>query len=132
DQLSEPARRVLALAAVMGRRFSFVVLQQLTALSESELLPVIKELVGAQLIVEESADQFAFRHALTREAVYATLLLRERKAYHRAIAETMEQTGTASGVVALADLAYHYYEAGVWDKAFEYSQRAGEQAQSVY
>jgi predicted ATPase len=42
-------------------------------------------LIAAQLVVEESAEQFAFRHALTRQAIYADLLVRERKALHRRI-----------------------------------------------
>ena len=39
----------------------------------------MKDLIAAQLVVEESAEIFAFRHALTREALYAHLLARERK-----------------------------------------------------
>ena len=60
-------------------------------MSDPELDQRIQELAKAQLVVEESAGQFAFRHALMREAVYNTLLRSERKKLHRAIAETMEQ-----------------------------------------
>ncbi len=128
DQLSPPARQVLTLAAVAGRRFDFVLLQQLSQQSETELVKLIKELRAAQLVVEESADIFAFRHALTRQAVYGDLLARERKALHRVVAETMERAGASS----LADLAYHFYEAGEWSKAMDYAVRAGEQAQALY
>src|SRR6266699_1191363 len=82
---SEGARQVLNLAAVAGRHFDFALLQELTRQAEAQLLRLIKELMAAQLVVEESAEQFAFRHALTRQAVSAQLLVRERKALHRTI-----------------------------------------------
>jgi len=77
DHLSSEARDVLSLAAATGRRFDFALLQQLTRQNEAELVHLVKELITAQLVVEESEDVFAFRHALTREAVYVTLLRRE-------------------------------------------------------
>jgi tetratricopeptide (TPR) repeat protein len=132
DRLRERARRVLILAAVAGRRFDFALLQQLTQYDEQELLSLMKELVAAQLVVEESEERFAFRHALTRQSVYADLLARERKAFHRIIAETMEHLYAPAFDAHLEDLAYHFYEAGVWMKALEYGQRAGEKAQAMY
>jgi len=132
DLLSEQARRVLTLAAVTGRRFDFTLLQWVTHCNEDELLSLIKELIVAQLVVEESDEQFAFRHALTRQAVYGQLLVRERKALHRTIAETLERLYASSVEAHLADLASHFSEAGVWEKALAYGQRAGEQAQALY
>src|SRR5438876_2319220 len=131
-RLSYHARRVLILAAVAGRRFDFALLQQLTHHDEQQLLTLMKELIAAQLVVEESAEQFAFRHALTRQAVYTQLLVRERKASHRAIAETFERLYASMLEAHLADLASHFFLAGVWEKALLYGQRAGEQAQALY
>jgi DNA-binding CsgD family transcriptional regulator len=132
DELSKPARRVMTIAAVAGRRFDFELLQQLTDYDEQQLLVLMKELIAAQLVVEESAEQFAFRHALTRQAIYADLLVRERKALHRTIADTVERLSISSKDAHLADLAYHFYEAGAWEKAMAYGQRVAEQAQSLY
>src|SRR6266496_3158284 len=109
--LSEGARQVLHLAAVAGRHFDFALLQALTQQDEAQLLRLIKELIAAQLVVEESAEQFAFRHALTRQAVYAELLVRERKALHRTIAETIEHLYAPALEAHLADLAIHFSEA---------------------
>lgn len=133
-QLAESARQVATLAAVAGRRFDFGLLQHLTGYAEPRLLQAIKELIAAQLVVEESAEQFAFRHALTRQAIYADLLGRERQALHHRIANTMEElyTSTALRDAHLADLADHFFEAGVWAKALNYGQRAAEQAQRLY
>src|SRR5438270_6739503 len=115
--LSEGARQVLNLAAVAGRHFDFSLLQELTRQDEAQLLQIIKELIAAQLVVEESAEQFAFRHALTRQAVSAQLLVRERRALHRTIAETCESLYASSVEPHLADLASHFLPAGVWHGA---------------
>jgi len=131
-RLSEAAREILATASVAGQRFDFALLQQLTNHDEQQLLALMKELIAAQLVIEESADQFAFRHALTRQTIYSDLLARERRALHKAIAETMERNYATTLDAYLAVLAYHFYKAEVWDKAFQYGQLAGEKALSLY
>ncbi|HEY3230418.1 MAG TPA: AAA family ATPase, partial [Roseiflexaceae bacterium] len=130
-QLSDDARRLVALAAVVGRRFDFALLQRLAQIGEDDLLRLLKELIGAQLVVEESSEQFAFRHALTRQAIYADLLARERAALHRRIAETIEHVYADSLNGHAPDLSYHFYAAGVWEKALNYARRAGERAQAL-
>lgn len=132
ERLSERARHSLSLAAVIGERFDFGLLQETASVDERSLLLILRELISAQLIVEQTADQFIFRHALTREAVYATLMQRERKTMHQTIGETMERLAGTRTNAAVAQLAYHFYHGGVWQKAMEYSQRAGEQAQALY
>ena len=134
QQVSAEARQVITLAAVAGRRFDFAVLQQLLHCDEEKLLLLIKELMAAQLVVEVSAEQFAFRHALTQQAVYTGLLARERRSLHRALAEAIEQLYPATTVLDahLEDLAHHNFEASVWSKALEYAQRAGERALALY
>jgi tetratricopeptide (TPR) repeat protein len=132
DGLSAEARHTLALAAVVGRGFDFALLQALTGYDEGTLLAILKELISAQLVVEESVDRFAFRHALTRQAVYSDLLARERKSLHRTIADTMLAIYAGSLDTHVADLAYHCFEAGMWQQALEYSRLAGEQAQALY
>lgn len=132
ERLSEPARQVVALAAIAGRHFDFALLQELAQLAERALVDAIKELSAAQLIVEETADRFAFRHALTRQAIYADLLARERRSLHHATARILERGHGDALERTLGDLAYHYAEAQVWDKALEYARRAGEQARLLY
>ncbi len=131
-RLSEAAREILTIASVAGRRFDFALLQKLTHYDEQQLLTLMKELIAAQLVIEELADQFTFRHALTRQAIYTDLLARERRALHKAIAETMEHTYATTLDVYLTVLAYHFYKAELWDKAFQYGQLAGEKALSLY
>jgi len=130
DRLGPEARRALVLAAVAGRRFNFAVLQHVLRCDEVTLLGLMKELIAAQLVVEESAEQFAFRHALTRQAIYEGLLARERRVLHRAIAEALESLAPTSALreACLADLAAHCYAAELWEKALAYGQLVGEKA----
>ena len=115
-----------------GRRFDFVLLQQITQYDEAYLLELMKVLIVVQLVIEESAEQFAFRHALTRQAISSGLLARERRALHRIIAQTLEQWHAAAPDTSLADLAYHCAEAELWwSKAMEYARRAAERAQAL-
>jgi DNA-binding CsgD family transcriptional regulator len=126
--LSEDARLALHWAAVAGRRFDFRLMQALTGLDEGELLALIAELNSAQIIREESAEAFTFRHALMREAVYAQILQLERRWLHRRVAEALEALYAESQNETAAELAYHFFEAQDWLKAMLYAQRAGEQA----
>ena len=132
EQLPEASRRILICASVIGQRFDFGLLQETTALNEQELLQALKESIDAHLVVQESADQFAFKHALTHDAVYSMLMLREIKALHRTVGEALELSEETRINTPAAQVAYHYYQAGVWQKAMEYSLRAGEQAQALY
>jgi len=127
SRLRPQARRLLTLAAVAGRRFDVSVLQDLLRSPASHLVGLLKELVAAQLVVEDSADQFTFRHALTRQAIYAGLLAREKSVLHRRIAHAMEHRFAAPQALDahLADLAYHCFEGEDWEKALEYGQRSG-------
>ncbi|MDF3041080.1 MAG: protein kinase [Thermomicrobiales bacterium] len=132
EMLSPTAREVLTLAAVVGRRVDFDLLRTLSGLDEAVLVAAIKELIAAQLLVEDSADLFAFRHALIRQAVYAGLLARERRALHARLAEAIERETTGSRDAMLEDLAYHHFEAGHWERAGALARAAGDRARALY
>ena len=126
--LTVPARDVASLAAIAGRRFDFDLLRALTDLDERALLALVKELIAAQLVVEESAERFAFRHALTREAIYAELLARERVALHRQVASALERQYAHALDAVVEALAYHAWESGDWERAARYAARAARHA----
>ncbi|HET8843309.1 MAG TPA: AAA family ATPase [Ktedonobacteraceae bacterium] len=134
SHLSSQAQQLLTLAAVAGRRFDVRVLQHLLHCTDEELLLLLKEVMAAQLVVEESADQFSFRHALTRQAIYTGLLVRERRVVHRRLADTLERLFTSPAALDahLADLAYHCFQGEDWEKARGYGQRAGEKALTLF
>ncbi len=132
QQLDEGTIQALTLASVLGRRFDFSLLQELLNTTEADLMRKLKELIAAQLVVEETADHFAFRHALTRQAIYNTLLLRERQGLHRSVADAIERLHAGSTDAHAADLSFHYYTGAAWGKALEHSRGAGDQARSFY
>jgi predicted ATPase/DNA-binding CsgD family transcriptional regulator len=142
EKLSEAARQILTLASVVGRRFDFSTLEQLVTVlgpklsvsSEVDLVNLLKDLIAAQLLVEESGDRFAFRHELTRQAIYTQLLARERKLIHQRVAQRIESIyeNTSQIETRLNVIAHHYYEAEDWEKALAYSRLAGEKAQKLY
>ncbi len=131
-QLTDQAHQVLEAAAVVGQRFEFALLSTLLGLDETHLLASLKELIGAGLVIEVSAEQLAFRHALTREAILSQLLARERRLLHQRVAETMERAYAQDRETHLADFAQHYHAAGLWARALEDGWRAGEQALALY
>src|SRR5205807_3546724 len=122
----------LELAAVVGRSVDVALLQALTGRPEAELLPCLDTLLAAQLLVEHSSEQVAFRHALTQQAVYQGLLARKRKALHWRVAQTIERLSASSLEAHLAELAYHFYRAEAWTQALAYAQRVGEKAIALY
>jgi DNA-binding CsgD family transcriptional regulator len=77
EGLDADSRRVVAAAAVLGRRFDWVVLGRVTGLPETGVVAALRRGVGLQLVVADQ-DGFRFRHALTHEAVLAGLLPPER------------------------------------------------------
>lgn len=132
EQISHPARQLIDLAAVSGRSFDFAVLQMLTGQDDEALLALVKELMAARLVVEVGADRFAFRHALTREALYVRLLVRERQRLHRQLVEAIEAVHVDSVETQLEALAYHAFAGTLWPKALDYASRAGERALALY
>ena len=100
-------------------------------------LPHLRALETAGLIrlaATQPELEYTFRHTLMQEAVYHTLSKFARVSAHRAVAEALEAVyATGEPVVNhLGDLAYHFAQAGQWDKALDYAARAGAHAQAMY
>ena len=115
DDLDPAQRRVVDAAAILGRRISFDLLAAVTGSGEDELIAVLRHLVAGNVMVEEEPDVFAFRHALTREAIAGRLLGRERRRLHeKALAAIQE-----SGADDWAAVAWHAQGAGRYDELVE-------------
>lgn len=132
QHLSPAAHELLILAAVIGRQCEFALLQQLTQADETTLLPLLKELITAQLIREETADRFVFRHALTQQTIYSSLLTRERRRLHRAVLTALESHPHAEQTPTTGELARHAQAAQAWSQLLTYAERAGEEALALY
>ncbi len=129
-ELTPEAKRLLQAAAIAGRDFGFELVAAIAGLPENELVARLKELVAAGFIVEERPDAFTFRHPLLQEAARAELLGRERRSLHGQVARALEQIHSTESA-PLAELAYHYYAAGEWERALPLARLAGEQAQRL-
>ena len=76
--------------------------------------------------------EYIFKHDLTREAAYNGLLKKERRVFHRQVAEALERLFPERFEEQLGLLAHHWERAGDADKATEYLLRAGDQARLAY
>jgi DNA-binding CsgD family transcriptional regulator len=120
DDLTPEQRRVVDAAAILGRRVSFDLLATVAGSGEDELIGILRQLVAENVVVEEEPDVFAFRHALTREAITSRLLGRERRRLHeKALAALQETAGSDH-----AAIAWHAEGAGRYDEMVE-AARAG-------
>ncbi|WP_205324464.1 AAA family ATPase [Glycomyces sp. YM15] len=133
ERLPDSAKQVVQLASVMGRRFTY---QRLNAAAwsmldenglrhERELDQALRAAISHGIIVQKSADTYAFRHALLGEAVYTDLLPGERIRYHQKIAESLADD---NGKGAEAELAHHAHESGDLPCALAASVRAADEA----
>jgi class 3 adenylate cyclase/tetratricopeptide (TPR) repeat protein len=132
DRLGE-AREVAQIAAVIGRQFTFSLLDAVASRGADALGATLVKLVAAGIVFPEERGlerSFTFKHALVRDAAYESLLLARRREWHQRIAHALEQY-FADIVANEPDLlAHHFSEAGLLVKACDYRMRAGDLAVS--
>ncbi len=131
NNLDAGARTVAQVASVVGRRFTFDLLGELTGVDEEALIRALRALIAQQLVTEEVVDGesvFAFRHALTRDAVYSALLGPERRRLHAAVARVLAIRNDSAPD---GELGYHYSEAWDWAPALNHTRRAGDAALAI-
>ena len=129
--LDETSRTILTHAAVLGRRFRPDFLAQIADASLADVLKALKRAVDLSLLIEEhnGAVTFAFRHELTRNAIYSELLLTQSSLLHAKIAEALDAAEPAAHE---AELAFHWWQAHEPQRAAIHYQRAGDAALEVF
>jgi len=130
DRLDEAARRVLQVAAVIGRHFRRSTLAALVD-NPDKLDACLLELQRLELIREIGRlpePDYLFNHSLTQEAVYNTILLRQRRALHLRVAEVIEAQRAANPAAVAAPLAHHFIEGDAPRRALPYLLLAGASA----
>ncbi|MBI4306864.1 MAG: AAA family ATPase [Chloroflexi bacterium] len=130
DRLSESARPVVQTASVIGREFGFDILAEISETPES-LETALVDLQRRGLVREKSrlpSRVFMFKHALTQETAYSTLLLSRRRDLHRKIAGSYERSDSGRA----GEIARHYLEAREAEKALPWLVEAGDQAARSY
>ncbi len=121
DRLPSNERALLQAASVLGRRFSAVVLEDVLGAPVEEALRSVNR---ADFVQERAAGHqryYVFKHWLTQEAIYSTLLDGERKRLHARALEALEETGTSA-----AELARHALASDAGERSVELSLAAGD------
>ncbi|MBI3800338.1 MAG: AAA family ATPase, partial [Deltaproteobacteria bacterium] len=131
DRLPAPEKTLLQTLSVLGKEFSFSLLQQVVNQSEAILHPLLSHLQEAEFIYEQPAfpePEYTFKHALTQDVAYTSLLIERRKVLHEQTGQAMEALFHSQLEDHYGDLAHHYSRSGNAQKALEYLQLAGQQA----
>ena len=125
------AKGVAQYASVIGRQFSYELLQAVSGLDETMLQHELERLVAAELVYQRGVipqATYTFKHALIQDSAYQSLLRTTKQGYHQRLAEVLVEQFPHTVESQPALLALHYTEAGVYAQAIVYWLRAGEQA----
>jgi len=132
DRLPPQEKQLLQSAAVIGKDVPFSLLQAVTTLSsDEELRRGLTDLQGAEFLYETSLFpdlEYTFKHALTHEVAYGSLLHERQRALHARIVEAIEMLYPDRLIEQVERLAHHAARGEIWGKALTYLRQAGTKA----
>jgi class 3 adenylate cyclase/tetratricopeptide (TPR) repeat protein len=133
DKLASADKDLLQSLAVIGKEFPMGLVRRVVGKPDDELAPMLSNLQAAEFIYEQPAfpeNEYTFKHALTQEVAYDSVLMQRRRVIHERAATALEEMFAATLDDHVADLAHHYSRSANAPKAIEYLRRAAEQAGS--
>lgn len=119
DDLEPVSHRIVEAATVLGHRIPFDLLADVTGAGEDELITVLRDLVTRGVLVESGDDEFAFRHALVREAIADQMLGRQRRRLHETALDVLLRGGSSDPAM----VAHHARGAGRYDDMIAAARR---------
>jgi class 3 adenylate cyclase/predicted ATPase len=131
DRLPSDAKELLQTLAVIGREFPLSLIRAVATKSDDEINRLLNDLQLGEFIYEQPAlgdTKYIFKHALVRDAAYASLLRTTRRQLHGRIADALKAQFPETAALEPELLAYHYTEAGRALDAIEYWLQAGRRA----
>jgi class 3 adenylate cyclase/tetratricopeptide (TPR) repeat protein len=131
DRLSPDEKRLLQSAAVIGKDVPFVLLHAVADLSEEELRRDLGHLQAAEFVYETRLFpdlEYTFKHALTHEVAYGSVLQERRRTLHAKIVEAIERLYQDRLIEQIELLAHHAFRGELWEKAVSYLQKAAAKA----
>jgi len=131
DRLPSAEKGLLQTLAVIGKQFPLGVIKQVMQRPEDELERMLAALQLGEFVYEQPAfpeTEYVFKHALTQEVAYGSLLVERRKELHERTAAQIEVLFNSRLEDHYGDLAHHYSCSGNSLKALEYLQLAAQQA----
>ncbi len=135
DALPAAEKNLLQTLAVIGKGFSLNLVKQMTASPDDRLEPMLKSLQAGEFIYEQPAlgeAEYTFKHALTQEVAYNSMLMERRRLLHERTGQAIEALFKDRIDDHLAELAHHYSRTANKRKAVEYLFRAGRQAEARF
>ena len=134
DRLHDASKKVLQTASVIGREFTRRLLDRLVDVPAGTQ-PSLRELIALEMIHEKTVFPelaYTFKHALTHEVAYGSLLLQRRKELHRSIGPAIEELYADRLAEQYEVLAYHFQRAEAWEPALAYLLKAAEKAAKAF
>ncbi len=131
DRLAPEDKRLLQAASVLGKDVPFALLQALVEGPEETLRRGLANLQAAEFLYEARLFpdlEYTFKHALTHDVAYGSLLQERRRALHARIVDTIEALYPDRLMEHVDQLADHAFRGEVWDKAVQYLRQAGAKA----
>jgi class 3 adenylate cyclase/tetratricopeptide (TPR) repeat protein len=131
DRLPPEEKHLLQTAAVIGTEVSLGLLQAIAEVPEAPLRLGLTHLQAAEFLYETRLFPdivYTFKHALTQQVAYETLLQERRRALHARLVEALEALAGERLAEQVERLAHHALRGRIWDKALAYGRQAGEKA----
>jgi tetratricopeptide (TPR) repeat protein len=131
DRLPPEQKRLLQSASVIGKDVPVALLQAISGLSGEALRPSLARLQAGEFLYEARLFpeiEYAFKHSLSHEVAYESLLQDEKKVLHAKIVEALERLSGDRRAEKAEALAHHALGGEVWDKAVDYLREAGARA----
>jgi class 3 adenylate cyclase/tetratricopeptide (TPR) repeat protein len=133
DALPASEKSLLQTLAVIGKDLPLNLVRHMTAIPDDRLEPMLKSLRAGEFIYEQPAlekTEYTFKHVLTQEVAYNSVLVERRRVMHERIGQAIEALFKDRIDDHLAELAHHYSRTANTRKAVEYLFRAASQAEA--
>jgi tetratricopeptide (TPR) repeat protein len=134
DSLSSGAKELLQLGSAIEREFSYELIKEVSELSEKELLSLLSMLKDAEVIFERGIypeSTYIFKHALTQEVVYDSILTRKKKELHNKIGQSIEQIYKDNLHEHYGVLAEHFISSENFENGSNYCRLAAKKAEKA-
>ena len=130
DRLA-PVRELAQIGAVLGRDFTYDLIQAVSRMDDLKLQEGLGQLRNAEILFQRGVPpdaSYTFKHALLQDTAYQSLLKSQRQQFHARTAEELEKQFPETKDMQPELLAHHYMEASLAEQAIPYWQQAGQQA----